>query len=154
MPRNHVYRRNRPIFELPESHAAHRFLRAFIKCRNDCVGKEIPWPEEEQLAVDQEWFSATDSRRWKFSGFAYTYLSFDIELDGWLNDSPTPTAGETSTIEKLPYLRSLLAECKSACIESGNTATLAMVAQVDELFDLWEDCIRVRWRQIGYAGSQ
>jgi hypothetical protein len=143
----HIYRVNRPLFSLPESHPAHRFLRQFIKCQQNCVGREIPYRGREHLAVDQEWFSATDKRMWHFSGLAYMYISFTVELDGWLTDAPAATESEKSTLENLPYLRTLLGECKEACLDNGNTTVLAMVEQVEEVLDLWEFCIEERLRR-------
>ena len=154
MPANYVRRMNRPLFALPEMHPARRFLVAFIECGRDCVGKEIPYRGREHLAVDQKWFSKTDLRVCSFSGFAYNYLSFTVELDGWLIGAPTATAEEIATMERLRYLRCLMSECKEACINDRNRAVLSMVEQVEQLLDLWETCIRERWREIGYDVRQ
>ena len=153
IPDKRVYRANRPLFSLPETHPARRFLNAFMQVLEDCVGKEVPYEGYEHLAVDQEWFSATDLRTWKSSSFAYAYLSFTVELDGWLVNAAAPTDGERNVIERLPYLRLLVNECKEACIGEGNERVLVMALQVERLFDLWEACIRERWRAIGYSAQ-
>ena len=54
-------------------------------------------------------------------------------------------------MERLPYLHSLMIECKEACIADNNLEVLAMVAKVLASLDLWETCIRERWRMIGYS---
>lgn len=135
----HVYRLNRPLFELPQSHPAHRFLRAFIECRQDCVGKEI-----ESDVFDQEWFSQTEDRAWSYSAFAYQYLAFDIVLDGWLRNAKHLTASEEQWLVCLPRWRVLLDECRTAAAGDGNHAVMGMIAQVLKMFDLWEECVRAR----------
>jgi hypothetical protein len=117
------------------------------------VGKEVPYRGREHLAVDQTWLSTIDSRDRTFSGFAYEYLSYTVELDGWLSQAPEATGQEQATLARLPYLRSLMIECKGACIADSNAAVLAMVEQVLTLLDLWEASIRERWRAIGYNPS-
>ncbi len=139
-----VYEINRPLFSLPESHPAHRFLRAFITCRRDCVGREIVLPADKHDPVDQEWYSISDDRTWSFSALAYTFLSFNVELDGWLTDAPCLTEAEKGVLDKLPYLRTLLSECVAAAIGEKNTEILVMIEQVRGLLDLWETCITVR----------
>ncbi|MHC4399029.1 MAG: hypothetical protein ACYTG0_05045 [Planctomycetota bacterium] len=140
----HIYEINRPLFSLPDAHPAHRFLRAFIRCRRQCVGREIALPGDEHDALDQEWYSSTDDRTWTFSAFAYTFLSFDVELDGWLTDSPHLTETEKGVLDKLPYLRALLSECETAAVDDKNADILTMIEQVRSLFDLWENCITAR----------
>lgn len=146
-----IFHINRPLFALAETHPAHCFLKAFIECLRDCVGKEIPYRGAEDLAIDQEWFSQTDLRNRSFSGFTYEHLSYTIELDGWLSGTSTATPDELNTIDRLPYFRALMTECKAACIDDKNAAVLDMVEQVERLLDLWERCIKARWRSIGFS---
>jgi hypothetical protein len=140
----HIVRLNKPIFDLPESHPAHRFLIAFIKCRRECVGRELDTRQSGQTGVDQKWYSDTDSRFWTFSEFAYTALAFDIELDGWIEEVPALTASEKRTLESLPYLRTLMEECRAAAQRDGNSPVLKMVSTVLEMLDLWQSCIEAR----------
>ncbi len=140
----HVYSINYPLFRLPDSHPAHRFLRAFITCREQCVGREFVLPGDDHASVDQEWYSLADDRTWTFSAFAYTLLSFDVELDGWLTNAPHMTTSEAGVLDRLPYLRTLLGECEAAAVDNRNTEILAIIEQVRNLLDLWENCITTR----------
>jgi hypothetical protein len=149
----HIHRINRPLFDLPTTHPARRFLEAFIACRSNCVGREIAYRGREHEAIDQTWTSATDARTWRFSHFAYKFISFEIELDGWLSNSPTPTQYENNTLQELPRLRSLMEECREACVVAGNDAVLALTNQVIDLLDLWEECIRARIATVDQSGT-
>jgi hypothetical protein len=150
----HVLRVNKPLFDLPESHPAKRFLCAFVACLDECVGREIPYRGKEDLAADEDWFSLHDGRVWSFSSFAYIYLAFTVELDGWLTGAATATRDEIGTMTRLPYLRTLMRECKDACVADRNEAVLAMVEQVENLIDLWEACIKERWQVIGFRNNR
>src|SRR5690606_5595631 len=130
---------NREIFSLPESHPARRFLQAFMECRRDCVGKEA-----SDSPIDQEWQSLTDGKLWSYSAFAYRFLSFDIVLDGWLTLAPKRTANEQRWLSELPRWRTLLSECKHAAEFDENRAILPFIAQVLDMFALWERCILER----------
>lgn len=83
---------NRPVLALDDAHPAKRFLIAFIECLENCVGQELGLGEDPP--IDQQWTSAVDGRTWKFSGFAYMFLAFDIALDGFLTDARHLTASE------------------------------------------------------------
>ena len=131
-----VEKLNQELLSLPESHIAHRFLRAFIECRRHCIGREA-----SNDPVDHEWFSECDGRLWSYSEFSYTFLSFDIVLDGWLTRAPTRTRNEEQWIAQLPRWRELLRECKSAAELDNNAAVLPIIAQVLGMFELWEECI-------------
>jgi hypothetical protein len=131
-----VEKLNQEILCLPESHPAHRFLRAFIECRRDCVGREA-----SNDSVDQKWFSERDGRLWSYSEFAYRFLSFDIVLDGWLTHAPRRTRNEEQWIAQLPRWRELLSECKEAAELDNNRAVLPIIAQVFGMFELWEECV-------------
>lgn len=144
----HVYRLNRTLFDLPQSHPAHRFLLAFIECRQDCVGREV-----EGDAFDQEWFSQTDNRAWSYSAFAYQYLSFDIVLDGWLNNAEGMTASEEQWLACLPRWRALLDECRASAARDRKHAVMRMIGQVLKMFDLWEECVHARLRSESRSDS-
>lgn len=145
----HVYRINQRLLQLPLEHPAIKFLRAFVACRDNCVGKEISWPKLGLVGVDQAWYSESERRMWRFSEFAYVFISFDVELDGWLNNPSTLTFSEKGTLRTLPRLRRLLSECESATSADNNKDVLEMVHEVQDLLDLWEECIRYRAQQIG-----
>ena len=130
---------NQQLFELPTSHPARRFLDSFIQCRAQCVGKELESP-----SVDQEWVSTHDGAIWHFSKFAYVFLSFDIELDGWLTNAPIRTTSEQQMLNGLGTMRHLLSECKSAAEQENSRKIVDLVVQVEEVVDLWEKCILVR----------
>jgi hypothetical protein len=131
-----VERLNQEILNLPESHPAYRFLRAFIGCRRDCVGREA-----SNDPVDQEWFSESEGRLWSYSEFAYKFLSFDIVLDGWLTHAAQRTSDEQYWLAQLPRWRKLLHECEKAAQDDNNYAMLPIVAQTLRMFALWEQCI-------------
>ena len=100
---------NAPIFELDDRHPAKRFLEAFIDCLANCVGRHHDW--NGQTPIEQEWKSSIDGRVWTFSGFAHAFLSFDIVLDGFLENAPSLTSSETWAAKRLPLLRLMMNEC-------------------------------------------
>ena len=97
--------------------------------------------------------ASIDDRTWTFSAFAYTFLSFDVELDGWLTNAPHLTKTETRVLDKLPYLRTLLCECETAAVEGKNKDILTMICQVRNLLDLWENCIVARLKTKNCQGD-
>ncbi|MGE0610481.1 MAG: TPM domain-containing protein [Pirellulales bacterium] len=133
---SHVHRLNAPLFTLDPSHPARRFLNAFLECRANCVGQELKGPE-----WDQEWFSRMDGRKWAFSGLMYEAVSLDVELDGWLNDSPIITAAERDTLQIIPHVSQLLNECEAACLEADNDRVPSMIGKVRGMFALWQEAI-------------
>jgi hypothetical protein len=137
---------NRRLLELPQSHAARRFLEAFMRCRLDCVGKEISWDGGPE--IDQEWYSVTDARTWRFSNLMYGFVSFAIILDGWLDDAPKVTPLELAHDQKFQHLRRLLAECEVAAKGDGNKAVLIMIEQVYGMLDLWDAQLLARGKRI------
>jgi hypothetical protein len=149
--RMHIEEINAPVFELDDMHPAKRFLEAFLDCLDDCVGRQHGL---KGTPIDHEWRSATDGRLWTFSGFAYTFLSYDIELDGFLTNAPALTESETDAIGKIPKLREYMRECAEACRRDGNKEILALTDQVNQLLDLWEEYIRFRQRTIQRAHDQ
>jgi len=72
---------------------------------------------------------------------AYKYLSFDVELDGWLTDAPELTESERRYLSWLPVLRTLLAECEAQARVDGNQAILPLISRTRGLLDRWETCI-------------
>jgi hypothetical protein len=133
---------NAAIRGLPKEHPARRFLEAFLRCRKECVGREYPPPGI--APVDQAWFSAVDQKQWSFSKFAYMVLAFDLQLDGWVSNAPALTESERQSLECLPMLRVLMAECHEAAVKQNNSPMFPLIRQVQELLDLWEECIRAR----------
>src|ERR1700690_1722297 len=117
----HIARLNRPVLALDEAHPAKRFLTGFIECRRDCVGRELG--SDKDLPIDQAWTSSLKSQAWPFpserpyskdwtfSAFAYRFISFDIELDGFLSNAPHLTDSETNAARILPIYRALMHEC-------------------------------------------
>jgi hypothetical protein len=137
-----IERLNREILAWPADHPARRFLEAFIACRRDCVGRELTSNDSDTKPIDQAWESSTDGTRWTFSRFAYTFLSFDIVLEGWLSQAPTLTESEKANLAQLPLLTRLMAECRAAALSSGNTEIVALTKRVLETLNLWERCTR------------
>jgi hypothetical protein len=135
----HVYALNKPIFEFAPDHPARRFLEAFVRCRQDCVGREMG-------GVDQEWLSETSGRDYSFSSFAYEYLSFDVELDGWLQNAPDLTDSEKAMLAGIAQIEELMAECTTVAIAESNSEVVTMCEQVVRMCRLWNECIDSRLR--------
>lgn len=133
----HVFKLNKPILEFPADHPARRFLEAFVECRKTCVGREID-------GVDQQWFSQAERRARRFSSFAYEWLSFDVELDGWLKNAAARTESEAAALEAIPRMERLVAECKSAAAVDNNSQVVALCDQVLLMARLWAECIHFR----------
>ena len=106
------------------------------------AGLEIPYPG--RAAIDQEWVSASDGRRWTFSGFIYSYICFDIGLDGFLQDAPRLTPSEIVALDELPRFRTMMHECADAARRDGNDDILELTDQVLEMLGLWEDYLKFR----------
>jgi hypothetical protein len=137
-----VERMNRRVLALDNAHPARRFLIAFIDCRENCVGRHHGF--DGRLPVDQAWKSASDGKTWTFSEFAYKFLSFDIELDGFLQNAPYPTESETDAVRELPRLKSLMDECARAARHDGNHEILELTEQVLEMFSLYHEYLAFR----------
>ena len=140
----HVKRLNRLLFDLPPEHPARRFLESFIACHKRCVGTEL-------RGVDQHWYSQSKSRQFSFSGFAYCYLAFDIELDGWLNNAPELTESERSAITGLGDVEVLVQECMDAAAKDRNAEVVEMCHEVSKMLANWRDCIEHRRLQLKMA---
>jgi len=143
MPR--INPKNRPIRALPQDHPAHATLLAHRKCRRDCVGREIVLPGHESEAIDQEWYSTSDGRQWKFSTFAYTFLSFDLVLHEWL-DTRSPFDPQP-TLQAIAKMLTLLDECELSCHNHANERLLELLPTVRRFLILWAAATRLRAMQ-------
>ncbi|HUE71077.1 MAG TPA: hypothetical protein VMP01_09325 [Pirellulaceae bacterium] len=151
---NRIHPKNRPILELPKDHPAHATLVARFECQRQCAGREIPWPGREDAAVDQEWHSSLDGHSWRFSGFVYSFVCFDLILNEWIDHPPHVTESEKATLTKLPDLHGLLDECQAAALRDANAPVLEMIPIVRRFFSLWEKSIRLRIEQDGLTASE
>ena len=131
MSRRSLRRINRHILELPTTHPARQFLEAFIRCQERCVAAE-----QKVGFQDQEWISKLDGSRWTFATFAYAVLAFDLELDGWMLQSPVLTESEVAHLQGLPRVRTLMNECREAALAESNTHIQPYIDQVVEMLDL------------------
>jgi hypothetical protein len=132
---------------LPDSHPAKQVLILRAICRRDCAGREIPWPGREEEAIDQEWMSAIDSRRWSFSGFIYAVVCFDLTLDEWLTHPQGITDGERSVLENVPRLRRLLEKCRAAAQQQNNRRVLDMLPKAEAFIAEWDRSVRQRLQE-------
>lgn len=137
-----VFSLNHALFALPPDHIARRFLERFVAIRRAYVGIELE--SANHASIDQIWKSRIDGREWRLSKFLYTFISFDIELDGWLNNSGAITKSEMRYLETFPYMRRLVEECRSAASQSGNPdsgTVISICDDLDALLILWEECV-------------
>ena len=130
------------MLALDDAHPAKTFLTEFIECRANCVGRELG--SDEDMPIDQAWTSSLDNKVWTFSSFAYRFLSFDIELDGFLESASYVTASETGAARELPIYRSLMHECAQAARKSGNNEILELTDDVLKMLNLWEAYLNFR----------
>lgn len=133
---------NREIFSFPAEHPARRFLDAFSSFRRAYIGFELD--QQGQAARDQCWTSELDRKEWRLSQFLYRFLSFDVELDGWVKGTDHYTDSEASLLEHLPAMRLLLNECRVSAQRDRNTVAIDVVEETERILGLWEDCIRSR----------
>lgn len=127
---------NHLVMKLDDAHPAKKFLSAFIDCKANCVGRHHGL--DGRRPIDQEWTSPSDGTRWTFSGFAYAFLSLDIDVDSFLVSAPSQTEQSTTNTWNLPLLRSLMNECEQAARQSGNAEIVELTDQVQRTFNLWE----------------
>ncbi len=139
---SHIESMNRPVLELDDAHPAKRFLSAFMDCRMNCSERELEIGD--QTPIDQAWTSASDGRVWTFSGFIYSFICFDIELDGFLQSAPDFTPSEIAASREVPRLRSMMDECAGAARQGGNSDILELTDQVLEMLGLWEEYLSFR----------
>jgi hypothetical protein len=146
---DHIERMNRPVLELNDAHPAKKFLSVFMNCRMNCSERELEIGD--QTPLDQAWTSASDGRAWTFSGFIYSFICFDIELDGFLQNIPNLTPSEIEDARQLPRLRSMMNECAVAARQSNNHEILELTDQVLEMLSLWEAYLNFRKQMISQA---
>ncbi len=144
----HIESMNRPVLLLDHTHPAKRFLNAFMDCRMNCSERELEIGD--QTPIDQTWTSASDDRVWTFSGFIYSFICFDIELDGFLQSVPHLTPSEIAAVREIPRLRSMMNECAEAARQSGNGDVLELTDQVLEMLGLWEQYLTFRKEMISH----
>jgi hypothetical protein len=123
-------------------------LTAFVECNRDCVGQEIDWPD--QKGVDQEWYSESESRRWRFSAFAYEFISYSPQFPEWA-DASFPkelTEQERTLLDRFERFDRLMRECEAAAARDDNQPILEMAGQVREMYRLWGEAIRYRVGEI------
>jgi hypothetical protein len=138
----HIRRLNQEALGLTENHPARRFLEAFIACRQDCVGKELPPPIG--AGIDQRWYSPSDARDRTFSELMYAFVSFDIVLDGWRSAAAGLTDLERASERRFRRLRQLLVECDAAARTEGNLRIVEMVRQTFGMLDQWDAYLSAR----------
>jgi len=132
---------NAPVYALDDDHPAKKFLNAFIDCKDDCVGLDYDWDGQEP--IDQAWQSATDSERWTFARFAYSFLSLDLILDGFLQHGSL-TEAERALPQHILHRRTLMHECAAAAKRDDNTEIVKLTDQVLAMLDLWEQYLDYR----------
>ena len=150
---NCIHPKNRPILAFPANHPARATLLARLECQRQCAGREIPWPGNEESAVDQQWQSSVDGRMWRFSGLVYSFVCFDLILSEWIDHPLHVTDSEKATLKKLPEIHALLNECQAAAMRDANSPVLDMIPLVRTFFSLWEQAIRLRMEQDGLSTS-
>jgi hypothetical protein len=143
---------NRPVFKLDDAHPAKKFLRAFISCKRNCVGRHHDWTGLRP--IEQAWTSASDGKLWTFSKFAYSYLSLDIVLEGFLRELPQLTEEEVDVQRQIPLLRSLMEECAQAAERDDNRDILELTDQVLTMLSLWEQYLDFRKEMVSRTGRE
>lgn len=147
-----VHPLNYPLLrEHPADHPVVRALQSHAESRDICVGKEIDWPKQGVEGIDQTWRSSIDGKRWFFSGFAYQYLSYDLILDGWLEEVPGPTNSELGFLNNASRMRILLKECMHAALEDNNLGILPLVEKASEFIDALEKALLLRFEEFGIS---
>lgn len=137
--------------ELPLDHPAVRALQVHAEASDTCVGKEIDWPKLDIVGVDQAWLSDAYSKDWRFSDFAYQFISYDLVLDGWIESAPEATEAELGFMEEVPKMRTLLNECENASREEGNASIYPLIAKAQEFINAMEAAILLRAKQFGFS---
>jgi hypothetical protein len=133
--------------EFASDHPAVTALQIHAEARDTCVGKEIEWPHSGVLPVDQKWWSDVDYREHYFSSFAYSHISYDLFLDGWVEAAPEPTEAELGFLEDAPKMRTLLDECERAAHEENTVEILPLISKAREFFDALEHAILYRFKE-------
>lgn len=128
---------NEIVFTWSRTHPARRFLEEFIKFRKSVIREKLS-PE-----IDQE-FVTREGANTSFKAFLFTWLSFDIVLDGWLTNAPSVTHDEQRQLAALPEMRDQLLLCQEAAIRDGNSEMIRQLDRAFALLILWENCITSR----------
>ena len=136
-------KRHALLTKYPQSHPVWVFLNEFISCQEMCIGIELLNDDYDHL-----WFSEIEQKQVKLSSFIYTYLAFDIELDGWLTNAPSATSSEQEIILKIPHVRNLIQECNNSAKQNNHTSVLPYIDRIINLLEMWEDCIVFRLNSI------
>lgn len=142
---------NGAVLDLDDAHPAKAFLLAFIECLEDCAARELGLGGA--TPIDQAWWSLTDGRLWKFSAFVYSFLCFDIVLDGFLQNARHLTESETAAAAEIPRLRSLMHECAAAAQRDGSGEIVELTDQVLRMLSLWESYLEFRKRAVSDGGG-
>jgi hypothetical protein len=146
-----IYPANLPILKKHGiGHPATRVLTLHAEACDICVGKEIKWPDQGNIAIDQSWFSNVRLKKQAFSSFAYEFISYDLILDGWLAMSSEPTKAELNHLEHDDGLmRSLLQECEIAANECKNDRVLPMISTARDFLNAYTHAIKYRFQVCG-----
>jgi hypothetical protein len=119
---------------LKDNHPAKAFLLAFLRCRDECVGREL----DPDQPIDQRWESTSENKPWAFSEFAYAFLSLDLALDEFHRSPPTIDEASTNWPWNVDRLRTLINECIVAARHSHNLSILALADEILRMLTLWE----------------
>lgn len=138
--------------DLPPEHPVVRALQIHAEARDVCVGKELDWPHLGVVGIDQVWFSETDSKQWRFSGFAYQYISYDMVMDGWVKPNSEAIRWERSILEQTATMKALLDECELAARTDKNDAMLPLIDKAKEYVSAFECAATLCLR--GFAAPQ
>lgn len=122
-------------------HPAREKLYRHVECRKHCAGREIPWPN--QSPIDQEWYSQTEQRKFRFSGLIYQFISYTPDYRSWTETSPPKEldAEDQGFIKQLPRVLSIVAECKAAAQNDQNHEILNLIPFVDDYYEAASRCI-------------
>ncbi|PQO46210.1 hypothetical protein [Blastopirellula marina] len=147
-PRIHPF--NYPLFDrYPAEHPAIVALQTHAESCDECVGREIAWPQLGNTPIDQTWHSASTDRKRTFSGLAYMYLSYGLVLDGWLKQPEQPTKSEWIVLQtKGPEVLQLLAECEQQALRDGNTDLMPLIAKARRYVECHREAILSRLAQL------
>jgi hypothetical protein len=118
--------------------------------------KSASWPRRVDLGVAV--FSRgkdprTDGCVWRFSGFAYRFLSLELALDDFDATAPSPEERTKNWLWDVPRLRTLMNECAQSARASDNTEIVERTDEVLWMLDLWEEYLKFRREMISqYSG--
>ncbi len=127
--------------EFSANHPAKEMLLRHARCRKNCAGREIAWPN--QTPLEQEWFSMTEQRKYTFSGLIYGFICFDPDYRGWTETAPPESLRDEDrgAIEQLPRIVAIINECKAAATQDRNFEILKLLPFVDDYLEALGRCI-------------